>query len=133
MNNLIKKDSFITKKTIKITPILNETENIDISETHGNDIAEHMHYSFSGSIAKESDFILTDFQHKLEKNICSDVSVPIYNNSMKNSKLNSFLQDQELILDILLELRNFDEKNGTDLFKNINYTNLRKFILKQCF
>ena len=31
---------------------------------------------------------------------------------------------------MLFELRDFDEKNGTDLFKNISYNNLNTFILK---
>ena len=43
---------------------------------------------------------------------------------------NNLLNHQDYILDILLELRNFDEKNGTELFKNISYNNLNNFILK---
>lgn len=37
---------------------------------------------------------------------------------------------QDLILDILLELRYYDETNGTKLFTNLNYKNLNTFILK---
>ena len=41
-----------------------------------------------------------------------------------------FLNHQDFILNILMELRTFDESNGTDLFKNISYNNLNTFILK---
>uniref|UniRef100_A0A6C0I6R2 Uncharacterized protein n=1 Tax=viral metagenome TaxID=1070528 RepID=A0A6C0I6R2_9ZZZZ len=42
----------------------------------------------------------------------------------------SVYDHQDLILDILLELRYYDETNGTKLFKNLNYKNLNTFILK---
>jgi hypothetical protein len=35
-----------------------------------------------------------------------------------------FLQKQNTVLDIIEELRCFDSRNGTDLFKNILYLNL---------
>ena len=54
-------------------------------------------------------------------------------NNIGNNIGNTILKHQDYILDILLELRNFDEKNGTDLFKNISYNNLNSFILKNNF
>jgi|694.fasta_scaffold43378_3 hypothetical protein len=39
-------------------------------------------------------------------------------------------KEQEFILDMLMELRGYDEKNGTCIFKNIIYNDLYKFILK---
>ena len=51
-------------------------------------------------------------------------------NVQNKSKYINFLKHQDYILNMLLELRNFDEKNGTELFKNISYNNLNTFILK---
>ena len=44
-----------------------------------------------------------------------------------------FLTHQDLILNILMELRNFDELNGTNLFGKISYSSLNTFILKNIF
>lgn len=44
-----------------------------------------------------------------------------------------FLTHQDFILNILMELRFFDELNGTNLFKNISYSSLNTFILKNIF
>jgi hypothetical protein len=52
---------------------------------------------------------------------------------IKKSSHNDFLTHQDYILDILIELRDFDEKNGTGLFNNISYNNLNSFILKNSF
>lgn len=51
-------------------------------------------------------------------------------NNIKDITLTSSFNSQEFVLDMLLELRDFDEKNGTDLFKNIIYKDLNNFILK---
>lgn len=40
---------------------------------------------------------------------------------------------QDDILNILEELREFDNKNGTSLFKNIIYNDLKNFILRNNF
>ena len=55
--------------------------------------------------------------------------------NISNSKKinNNVLDHQDYILNLLMELRNFDETNGTDLFKNIHYNNLNTFILKNSF
>lgn len=55
------------------------------------------------------------------------------NNLKKNYISSTILKHQDYILDILLDLREFDEKNGTNLFKNISYNNLNTFILKNNF
>jgi len=108
MNNLFKTNSFVKKESITITPFLEHNDNI---------LKEQ-------SISEEQcDFDLVHSKHKFK--LENKIKTPV-----KDSCLNSSLQNQEFILGILLELRNFDEINGTDLFKNINYTNLRKFILK---
>ena len=65
----------------------------------------------------------------------------IYNLQNLNNSLNiknkyikeSLIDHQDYILDILFELRNYDETNGTNLFNNISYTNLNTFILKNNF
>ena len=63
--------------------------------------------------------------------INSKKNINILNN--KNYNNLSVLEHQNFILDIIIELRDFDEKNGTDLFKNISYNNLNAFILKNNF
>ena len=56
--------------------------------------------------------------------------------SSKNKKfitINENLDKQEFVLNVLEELRNFDDKNGTELFKNILYNDLKKFIYTNKF
>ena len=55
--------------------------------------------------------------------------------TLKNKKLNGNdnLNKQEFVLNVLEELRNFDNKNGTELFKNILYNDLKKFIYTNKF
>lgn len=56
--------------------------------------------------------------------------------SSKNKKfitINENLIKQEIVLNILEELRYFDNKNGTKLFKNILYNDLKKFIYTNKF
>lgn len=61
------------------------------------------------------------------------------NNFIKNGKSKKIyesyygLKYQDCILDILEELREFDNKNGTCLFQNIIYNDLKSFILKSSF
>jgi hypothetical protein len=62
----------------------------------------------------------------IDKNFKKNINIP--NN--KNYNNLSILEHQNFILDMIMELREFDEKNGTDLFKNISYNNLNTFILK---
>jgi hypothetical protein len=62
----------------------------------------------------------------IHKNSKKNINIP--NN--KNYNNLSILDHQNFILDMIMELREFDEKNGTDLFKNISYNNLNTFILK---
>jgi ATP-dependent Clp protease adapter protein ClpS len=55
-------------------------------------------------------------------------------NLFKNNKNNNDnLNKQEFVLNVLEELRNFDNKNGTELFKNILYNDLKKFIYANKF
>ena len=66
-----------------------------------------------------------------KNSINSKKNINILNN--KNYNNLSVLEHQNFILDIIIELRDFDQKNGTDLFKNISYNNLNAFILKNNF
>ena len=68
---------------------------------------------------------------KYKNLINSKKNINILNN--KNYNNLSVLYHQNFILDIIIELRDFDQKNGTDLFKNISYNNLNAFILKNNF
>ena len=54
----------------------------------------------------------------------------IKNNEFKYMYDNRFLQKQNNVLDIIEELREFDSKNGTELFKNILYLNLYSLLYK---
>ena len=54
----------------------------------------------------------------------------IKNNEFKYMYDNRFLQKQNNVLDIIEELREFDSKNGTELFKNVLYLNLYSLIYK---
>ena len=102
MNSILKKDSFVkcSKVDILLRPLLHNK--------------------------KETVDILTDIDKNFKKN--SKKNINITNN--KNYNNLSILEHQNFILDMLFELRDFDEKNGTDLFKNISYNNLNTFILK---
>lgn len=74
-----------------------------------------------------------------ESNITNNENIKkVYNiqssNNIKNKHIKeSMIEHQEYILDILLELRNYDEINGTELFNNVSYTNLNTFIMKNNF
>ena len=51
-------------------------------------------------------------------------------NVINEYKEYDFLSQQDNVLNILMELRNYDNSNGTNLFTNISYNNLNAFILK---
>jgi hypothetical protein len=56
--------------------------------------------------------------------------------SLKNKNLfilNENLNKQDFVLNVLEELRDFDNKNGTELFKNILYNDIKKFIYTNKF
>lgn len=73
-----------------------------------------------------------------------NIKIKLYNNEIrdvfsdkntKNSEFNytydnNFLHKQNTILDIIEELREFDSKNGTDIFKNVLYLNLYSLLYK---
>ena len=133
MNNLFKTDCFIKKKPITITPTLNELKNDVMIEHNLSDCyncEENNLTNFQRSFGTNASTEVVIPQHKLEnvKLTEKNVGEQMSKNSVKDNHLNLILQNQDLILDIILELRIFDEKNGTNLFENINYTNLRKFI-----
>jgi hypothetical protein len=58
------------------------------------------------------------------------------NSLKKNFKIyesNLCLDKQDILLNMLEDMREFDNKNGTCLFKNIIYNDLKSFILKKNF
>ena len=60
-----------------------------------------------------------------------DVNLQKLNLNIQKSKIHTDdVLKQEFILEILEELREFDNKNYTNLFKNVNYTNLYNFLIK---
>jgi hypothetical protein len=62
----------------------------------------------------------------------NEIDLTLKNKNLFKNK-NDNLNKQELILNVLEELRNFDNKNGTELFKNILYNDLKKFIYANKF
>ena len=56
------------------------------------------------------------------------ISVPYSLNNKNLFIINENLNKQDFVLNVLEELRDFDNKNGTELFKNILYNDLKKFI-----
>jgi hypothetical protein len=56
------------------------------------------------------------------------ISVPYSLNNKNIFIINENLNKQDFVLNVLEELRDFDNKNGTELFKNILYNDLKKFI-----
>lgn len=101
MNNILKQDSFVNYKKI----------DIKIGPLDYEGISEEKTYK--------------TFKI-LKKNVVKNINI-LSNNNYNNL---SILEHQNFILDILIDLRDFDEKNGTELFKNISYNNLNTFILK---
>lgn len=82
---------------------------------------------FSNSIDKDKSIEISN-KYILENNNKEIIKKKIIN---KNTELNKeYLNYQDFILNILIELRNFDELNGTNLFKKISYNDLNTFILK---
>ena len=102
MNNLLKKDSFVKYSKVDIL----------LRSLHDN--------------KKETVQMGRDIDINSKKNSKKNINIP--NN--KNYNNLSILEHQNFILDMIMELREFDEKNGTELFKNISYNNLNTFILK---
>jgi ATP-dependent Clp protease adapter protein ClpS len=62
----------------------------------------------------------------------NEIDLTLKNKNLFKNK-NDDLNKQEFVLNILEELRNFDNKNGTELFKNILYNDLKKFIYTNKF
>ena len=101
----------------------------------------------NNNIIKSDSFIKHDnilFSNKIYKNKDDNKYINKENKENKkytkflnvsNSKKinNSILEHQDYILDMLIELRNFDETNGTKFFKNLSYNTLNTFILKNTF
>lgn len=86
----------------------------------------------SESFVKYNNIKINNFKNEFYNEFNNRVNLinkKIVNVQNKSKDIN-FLKHQDYILDMLLELRNFDEKNGTELFKNISYNNLNTFILK---
>jgi hypothetical protein len=86
----------------------------------------------SESFVKYNNIKINNFENELYNDFNNRVNFmnkKIVNVQNKSKNIN-FLKHQDYILNMLLELRNFDEKNGTELFKNISYNNLNTFILK---
>ena len=75
----------------------------------------------SNCIKDEKENVLKNLKYK---------KIKLENNKLTN---NDFLKNQDYILDILIELRDYDKKNGTELFNNISYNNLKSLILKNSF
>jgi hypothetical protein len=71
---------------------------------------------------------INESKNKKDKNIQKKII-----NLPNNNGIISLLDHQNYILNILMELRDFDDKNGSNLFKNISYNNLNNFILKNNF
>lgn len=133
MNNLFKTDCFIKKKPITLTPILNELKNDimikhNLSDCYKSEENNFDLTNFQQSFGTNTSTEVVTHQHKLENVKLTEKIEQMSKKSVKDNHLNLILQNQDFILDIVLELRIFDEKNGTNLFENINYTNLRKFI-----
>lgn len=61
------------------------------------------------------------------------ISVPYSLNNKNIFIINENLNKQDFVLNVLEELRDFDNKNGTELFKNILYNDLKKFIYANKF
>ena len=79
---------------------------------------------------KITNFLSNDIKNE---NLIISKNKKIYNKNENRMNSNKFLTHQDYILDILIELRDYDEKNGTNLFNNIYYNNLNSLILKNSF
>ena len=103
MQNLFKSNYFVSYSNIKIINKINN-DNTDIEKNNNDKI--------------------NTINKKIVRSYNPSINIQ---NELKNK---DFLKNQDNILNILLKLRNFDEKNGTELFKNISYNSLNSFILK---
>jgi len=88
----------------------------------------------NNSIFKTDSFV--NFKKINFKVLFNENKILTESTSLKNKNLfiiNENLNKQDFVLNVLEELRDFDNKNGTELFKNILYNDIKKFIYTNKF